>query len=474
MSDEIAHYWNAILATLEQRRLTNERPRQGGVIVPEADAYVLPDRVVFVLDMQRLAGISRETWLTPNLWKQFRAALQGRRTFVSDSGGLAITVAREPSATLGKKLPERILLSEEHLLDKPYQVCLGYTTRYSVTLDIAGEHRAVLIGGTSGGGKTNLMQSIILQLAAKHTPAEVQFAIVDTKLVDFGEDYASLPNLFADIAHTLDEADRLIEQVEAERIRRQMLMAQAGVARWEKYADPEPLPLLVLMVDEAADFARRPAMRTLKEVARKGRAFGISVVVGTQRPSNDVIDAQVKANLPTAISFQTRSDVESRVILGVSGAEKLCRRGMALMFVGGRWETVQTLLVEDGVAHQFIHERVQVEHPALSEVEQQLVTTAVDELGGEFKIAGLYAKHRGKISKRALTALAKQWEARGWLSHRVDATTARRVTNELMRVTSRDTSRDTNLGVVSPPDTRFTVSPDLGETVGVGTDKNEL
>jgi len=73
--------------------------------LPVADALLLPDRCVFVLDMQHLAGISRKTWLDPALWAQWRVALQGRRVFVSGGGGgLAITVAREPGADT-KRLP---------------------------------------------------------------------------------------------------------------------------------------------------------------------------------------------------------------------------------------------------------------------------------------------------------------------------------------------------------------------------------
>jgi hypothetical protein len=109
-----------------------------------------------------------------------------------------------------------------------------------VLLDLAVKHRAILIGGTPGGGKTNLMQSIILQLAAKHTPTEVQFAIVDTKMVDFGANYERLPHLFAPIAHDMEEAARLIGEVENERMRRQTVMAAAGVADWQKYNATAP------------------------------------------------------------------------------------------------------------------------------------------------------------------------------------------------------------------------------------------
>ena len=381
--------------------------------------------------MQRLGGIPRERWLERDLWAQWRAALQGRRVFVSDGGGLAICVARQPGPK-HKRLPAVIHLAPDHLPDKPYHICLGHTRRGPVHLDLTGEHRAILIGGTSGGGKTNLMQSIILQLAAKHPPAEAQFAIVDTKEVDFGARYERLPHLLAPVAHDLDDCAALIERVEAERVRRQALMATANVADWKHYVAGDPLPLLLLVVDEAADFASTPAMKTLVDVARKGRAFGISLVLATQHPSSKVISPQVRANLPTAIAFQTRTDVESRVILGRRGAEDLNHPGLALTFVGGRWETVQTLRVDPDAVRRFVTDRVCIEHPVLSEIEASLVHTAVEELGGAFVIGKLYAQQGSHISKRQLTKLAQQWEQRGWLTPPADAVSPRYVTDELL------------------------------------------
>jgi DNA segregation ATPase FtsK/SpoIIIE-like protein len=309
-----------------------------------------------------------------------------------------------------------------------------------VTLDLAGDHRAILTGGTSGSGKTNLMQSIVLQLAAKHTPDEFRAAIVDTKEVDFGRDYAGLPHLFEPVAHTLEQAQRLIEAVEAERVRRQAMMAAASVADWHEMPEGEELPLLLLVVDEAADFARTPAMETLVEIARKGRAMGIAIVLGTQSPSSKVIDPQVRANLPTAIAFQTRTDVESRVILGRKGAEDLDRPGLALAFVGGEWQTVQTLRVDWETVQVLARQVTALERPALGDVETDLVRYAVQNLGGAFVVNQLYEQFAGQISKRRLTTLAQQWESRGWLTaERRDANghrQGRQVTLELLALAS--------------------------------------
>ena len=426
---EVVGYWRVILATLKQRGLLRERPVQGGMVVPHALAVMDQSRVIFVLDMMRLGGVSREKWLDRDLWAQWRAALSGRRVVVADGYGLVICVGRKPGLPSAKRLPEVIPLTADRLPDGLYTVTLGLEKRGPVCLDVAGEHRAILTGGTSGSGKTNLMQSVILQLAQKHAPAEFLTAIVDTKEVDFGGTFARLPHLFAPIAHTVEDAGKLIEKVEQERQRRQAVMARDGVADWRRLG--EPFPLLLLVVDEAADFARALAMDTLVEVGRKGRAMGVSIILGTQLPSAKVIDAQVRANLPTAIAFQCRTHLESQAILGTGGAEKLDRPGLALSFLGGRWRTVQTLRV-DADGGDLAEGMAVPPTPALSELEAALVCYAVEDLDGAFIIGRLYDQFGEQVSKRALTKLGQQWEMRGWLTTPAHATDPRRVTAELL------------------------------------------
>ena len=427
---EVVNYWRAILATLKQRGLLRDRPAQGGVIVPHALAVMDQERVCFVLDMMRLGGIARERWLDRKLWHQWRAALSGRRVCVADGYGLVVVVGRQPGPVIAKRLPSVIPLTASMIPDGLYTVTLGLDRRGPVVLDLAGEHRAILTGGTSGSGKTNFMQSVVLQQATKRGPDEFQVAIVDTKEVDFGETFARLPHLFA-LAHMVGEAGKLIGAVEQERQRRQAVMAAAGVADWRKLN--KPFSLLLLVVDEAADFPpKTSAMDTLVEIGRKGRAMGVSIILGTQLPSAKAIDAQVKANLPTAIAFRCKSHQESQAILGVGGAEKLNRPGLAYAYLAGHWRTVQTLLVDDDAGENLAERAAVPQAPALSEIETALVGYAVEHLAGAFIIGRLYAQFAGQVSKRALTKLAQRWEMRNWLTAPAHATDPRRVTDELL------------------------------------------
>jgi hypothetical protein len=426
---EVAQYWKGILVTLKQRGLLQQAKRSKAY--PEADAVLLEDRAVFVLDMQRLGGISREAWLNQDLWRQWRATLQGRRVFVSDGGGLAITVARRPGPPK-KKLPEVITLEEEHRVDEAYHVAVGLDVRRreGVTLDLAGDHRAMLIGGYTGSGKTNLMRSIVVQLAAKHPADEIQVAIVDTKEVDFSGAFDQLPQLFQPIARDQDQAEALIEQVEAERVRRQAAMARGRVSNWRKL--PDPPPLLLLLIDEAADFTATPAMDTLVQIARKGRAFGVSLVVSTQYPTKRVIDAQVRANLTTAVAFPTTTATESRVIINRTGAEHLRQKGRCLTFLDGRWREVQTFFVAQGTVEALLGLAEAEPGPALPALHIDLVRYAVAKLDGAFIINRLYDAFKGQISRRQLLKLGQAWEQRGWLTEPEDAASPRFVTGELV------------------------------------------
>lgn len=450
-NSEVETLWRGVLTTLKQRGLLLARPQQGGYLVPEGvTPVVLPERIVFVLDMQRLGNIPRERWIEPALAAQIRATLGGHPVVVTDSAGLAIQIAREPFIPVRdnaqrQSLPRHIPLLNEHLTSTPYQVCLGYAETGPIYLDLAIAQRALLVGGTSGSGKTNFLQSVVTQLAAKHGPEEVQLAILDPKMVDFVA-FSGLPQLFQPIAHEIADCERLIEQVAGELHHRQALLNRAGVNLWERYNAnaATPLPLLLLLVDEAADFAGTPTMNTLVNVARKGRAFGISVIVATQHPTSNVIDSQAKANLPTCIAFHTRTGSDSRVILDANGAEHLRHKGRCLAALDLGLVEVQALYINTERLSELLGSLASgTPGSGLDDREAALVRLAQMELDGAFNVSALYehpwnrfseSPRRYRISKRQLTTLAQTWEKRGWLTAQSDAASPRQITKALLEL----------------------------------------
>jgi len=419
-------YWRGIKATLKQRGLLRQFKRlQDGQripLVPQTHAIVAPEWVAFVLDMHRLGGVSREQWLDTDLWAQVRATLQGRRVFVADSAGLALVVARQPGQPRRKRLPASLVMTPDATPPGDYTVLLGESASGDVLLDLSEGERAILVGGTTGCGKTRTIVSWVLQLARKHGPDQLSLALIDLKRLDFTA-LAGLPHLVRPVATTESDAVDLVEWCVQEMERRQVVMQAAQVTRWDRLPieNGERFPLLVLVVDECADFATSDVMGNLVELARKSRASGIAIVAATQRPDANVLNPQVKANLTTRIAFRVASHYDSKIILDRAGAERIKRTGLALTNAGGQWRKVQTAYVPDEATGEWVS--LAPTGPVLSDVERALVRYAVEELGGAFVTDRLYnAQERGdvatddRLSKYALVRLARAWELRGWLT----------------------------------------------------------
>jgi hypothetical protein len=441
---EVATYWRGVIGTLAQRGLLRQRV-DGAKVIPEAVAIVEPARVSFVLDLLRLGGVSRESWLDHALWAQIKAALQGRRVIVADGGGLAVVIGREPGEPERKRLPRRIVLNAEAIPDGDYTAVLGESKAGPVVLDLAGNERALLVGGTSGSGKTSAIKSLVLQLTRKNDKDRLRLAIVDLKRLDFTA-LAGLPHLARSVATTEAEAFDLVTWATQEMQRRQVIMQAAHVTRWDKLPDGDRFPLLLVVVDEAADFAKSDVMGALVELARKGRASGISLILATQRPDSNVISPQVKANLPARVAFKTTTGLESRVILDRGGAEHLSRIGQCLTNAGGRWRKVQAAHIPDGALGEWVG--APNGGAVLDDVEAALVRFALDELGGAFTISELYTAFKGEVSQYALEKTGKAWELRGWLTPPAydDAgrKQARQITPELATLATNTTNTTLN------------------------------
>jgi hypothetical protein len=423
---EIVTYWEAIRGTLAQRGLL--RPNAGD---PCAVAIVEPDRVAFILDMQRLGGVSRENWLNQDLWEQWRAALQGRRAIVADKGGLAVVVARRPGEVGANRLPQSVSLKPGDVPPGDYKAVLGVARSGPVVLDLARADRSLLVGGTSGSGKSKALQSLALQLAQKHGPDKVRLAVVDLKALDFPL-LGGLPQLVGPVATSYKGAADLVQWVDCERQRRGEVLAAARVSRWDNIPLANRFPLLVLLIDECADFAGKDGItRQIVEIARKGRAVGLSLIMGTQRPSADILTGQIRANLSTRVALRCTTQTESRIILDAGGAEKFTRPGLALTNAGGRGLVkVQCGYIPDGELGDWVGTALTA-GPALSSLEAEMVAFALAMNGGRFTVGDLATAFQGRMSRRKIAELAQRWEQRGWLTIPANAVDARRVTPQL-------------------------------------------
>jgi DNA segregation ATPase FtsK/SpoIIIE, S-DNA-T family len=205
----------------------------------------------------------------------------------------------------------------------------------------------LLIAGTTGSGKSVAINSLIISILMRARPDEVKFIMIDPKMVELAT-YADIPHLMAPVVTDPRKAaatlkDWVIKEME----RRYKEFFNSGVRNiqaFNKKAEalaqikngdpeafaPEPLPYIVVIIDELADLmmvAAAEVETTICRIAQMARATGIHLVVATQRPSVDVITGLIKANIPSRISFAVATQIDSRVVLDMSGAEKLLGRG---------------------------------------------------------------------------------------------------------------------------------------------------
>ncbi|AGG06079.1 MULTISPECIES: DNA translocase FtsK [Dehalococcoides] len=191
----------------------------------------------------------------------------------------------------------------------------------------------LLIAGATGSGKTVCLNSIICCMLLNNTPASVKFIMIDPKRVELTP-FNGLPHLATPVIVDVEKALSALRWLAAEMDRRYQTLAAAGSRNIEGYnktrVGSDRMAFIVLIIDELADLMMAgfdEVEHILCRLAQMARAVGIHLVVATQRPSVDVITGLIKANFPTRISFAVTSQVDSRTILDMVGAEKLLGRG---------------------------------------------------------------------------------------------------------------------------------------------------
>ena len=196
----------------------------------------------------------------------------------------------------------------------------------------------MLIAGTTGSGKSVCINSILISILYKATPEEVRLIMVDPKMIELGV-YNGIPHLLIPVVTDPKKAAGALNWAVTEMMRRYKLFSEIGARNLTAYnaeiaKDPEsenePLPQVVIVIDELADLmavARSEVENAIIRLAQMARAAGMHLIIATQRPSADVITGLMKDNIPSRIAFAVASAINSRIILDQSGAEKLLGKG---------------------------------------------------------------------------------------------------------------------------------------------------
>ena len=245
----------------------------------------------------------------------------------------------------------------------------------------------LLVAGTTGSGKSVGINAMILSLVYKSEPSDVRLILVDPKMLELSI-YEGIPHLLAPVVTDMKQAANALQWCVVEMDRRYRLMSALGVRNLAGFnakikdaakagepagghipnpfsltpESPEPLtalPYVVVIIDELADLmmvAGKKVEELIARLAQKARAAGIHLVLATQRPSVDVITGLIKANIPTRISFQVSSKVDSRTILDQMGAEALLGQGDMLYLAPGSGVPVRVhgAFVADGEVHKVV------------------------------------------------------------------------------------------------------------------------
>ena len=201
----------------------------------------------------------------------------------------------------------------------------------------------LLVAGATGAGKSVSINSMVMSILYKATPAEVKMLMVDPKLLELSA-YEDIPHLISPVITSPKAASEALKKMVIEMERRYRVLAERAARNIDGFnlqaRDEERLPYIVIIIDELADLmftAPSDVEDSITRLAQMGRASGIHLILATQRPSVDVITGIIKANFPARISFHVTSKVDSRTILDAQGAEQLLGKGdMLLMLPGAR------------------------------------------------------------------------------------------------------------------------------------------
>lgn len=213
----------------------------------------------------------------------------------------------------------------------------------------------MLIAGATGMGKSVCINSILISLLYKASPEDVRLILIDPKKVEFNV-YSKVPHLLIPVVTDPTKAAGALNWAVNEMEKRYDMIEQAGVRdikSYNAYCAEEGLPTLpkiVIVIDELNDLmmsARKMVEASICRIAQKARAAGIHLLIGTQRPSVNVITGDIKVNIPARIAFRVNQLVDSRTILDMQGAEKLLPQGDMLFSPAGTPQRVQGAFVED-------------------------------------------------------------------------------------------------------------------------------
>jgi len=406
-----------------------------------------PGPVVTLYELEPAPGIksSRVIGLADDIARSM-SAVSARVAVVSGRNAIGIEL---PNPTREKVYLRELLTGDDYNESAAkLPLCLGKTIGgESVIVDLS-RMPHLLIAGTTGSGKSVAINTMILSLVYRLRPDQCRLIMVDPKMLELSV-YDGIPHLLTPVVTDPRKAVVALKWAVREMEERYKKMSKLGVRNIEGYnarvaeaknkgetltrtvhtgydketgeaiyekeeLELDPLPFLVVIVDEMADLmmvAGKDIEGAIQRLAQMARAAGIHVILATQRPSVDVITGTIKANFPTRISFQVTSKIDSRTILGEQGAEQLLGQGdMLYMAGGGRISRVHGPFVSDEEVEKVVrHLKSQGTPEYLEEVTADELEEGAD--GAVFDATGMGMAEGGDLYSQAVAVVKRDRKA---------------------------------------------------------------
>lgn len=376
---------------------------------------VRPGPVVTLYELEPAPGIksSRVIGLADDIARSM-SAISARVAVVPGRNAIGIELPNKTRETV--YLREMLGSADFEKFKGKLPLCLGKTIGGEPVIADLARMPHLLIAGTTGSGKSVAINTFILSLLYRWTPKECRMIMIDPKMLELSI-YDGIPHLLTPVVTDPSKAVTALKWAVREMEDRYKKMSKIGVRNIDGFNqrvaetkakgevitrtvqtgfnkdtgeavfeseefDLEPLPFIVVIVDEMADLmmvAGKDIEGAIQRLAQMARAAGIHLIMATQRPSVDVITGTIKANFPTRISFQVTSKIDSRTILGEQGAEQLLGMGdMLYMAGGGRTKRLHGPFVADGEVETIVnHLKLQGSPEYLENVTEE------DEEGGD-------------------------------------------------------------------------------------------
>ncbi|KPJ56608.1 hypothetical protein AMJ49_04485 [Parcubacteria bacterium DG_74_2] len=274
----------------------------------------------------------------------------------------------------------------------PLLLCLGRDVAgTSVYADLV-KMPHLLVAGSTGSGKTICLNNLILSLLYRNSPQTLKLILVDPKRVEF-ETYTNLPHLLTPVIYDVQKTVNALRWLIKEMERRFEVLSEAETKNIALYNEKamkkslDPMPNIVLIIDELADLmaaSTRDIEAAVVRLAQMARAVGIHLIVATQRPSVEVITGLIKANITSRITFQVASQVDSRTILDMAGAEKLLGLG-DMLFISSELakpRRIQAAFVSEKEVKrvaEWIESKTQLAKTKTEEITERDITEGLDE-----------------------------------------------------------------------------------------------